>query len=397
MTLAIHGGDQVRRLPMPPRPPYGLGERNAANMVVASGNLSGFLAQPGEEFHGGEHVRALEEAWRTYFGVKYAVSMNSATSCLFAAIAALDLAPRDEVIVPPWSMSASVACVRAAGATPVFADIDPETYGLSAHSVAKAVTPHTKAIVIVDLFGCPPRDIDEIASYGFPIIEDAAQACGAIANVDDLAVFAGTVGDIGIFSLNRHKTIECGEGGIAVTNDDEMAGFLRGYRNHGEVINYRKGYVGGNLRMPENLAAIAKVQLDRLEELTEPRWKNAERLTEALSQLEGITPPCVPPDTRHVYYLYAVRVPGSAEKFAQALTAEGVPTSPYVEPLYRIPAFRGYARRDDSNDWEGWYPEVERAHREVVVIPHIHAGMQDFDIDDVIAAFQKVHAHRDEL
>ena len=384
MTLAIHGGKPVRRLPMPPRPPYGIAERNAANSVVASGNLSGFLANPGEAFLGGPKVRDLEAAFCEKFGVKYAVAMNSGSSCLDGAVKALGIGPGDEVIVTPWSMSASATCVLKAGATPVFADIEPETYGLDATSVAKAVTPKTRAIVLVDLFGCPARDTGEIATWGIPIIEDAAQAVGASA----FDLLAGTCADIGVFSLNRHKTIECGEGGIAVATQSNLAQRLRDYRNHGEV---RRGMLGGNYRLPEVSAAIAEVQLDRLEELTEPRIYNAGRLTEVLSELDGITPPHVPEGLRHVYYLYAVRVPDAAN-WAKALTAEGIPTSTYVEPLYHLPAFL-----PSGSPKQHWCPEAERACREVVVIPHVHAGMTDGDIDDAMAAFVKIWRNRGAL
>ncbi len=182
MTLAIHGGKPVRTLPMPPRPQYGIAERNAAYTVVASGNLSGFLADPGEAFLGGPKVRDLEKAFCKEFEVRHAVSMNSATSCLDGAVKALGIGPGDEVIVTPWSMPASATCVVKAGATPVFADIDPETYCLDFESVRKSIIPNrTRAIVAVDLFGCPAQlnsFLDELP-VSLPVIEDAAQAIGA--------------------------------------------------------------------------------------------------------------------------------------------------------------------------------------------------------------------------
>ena len=139
--LALLGGEPVRRLPMPPRPPYGIEERNRANEVVASGSLSGFLAGPGDGFLGGPRVRDLERAWCKRFGVKHAVAMNSGSSCLDGAVRALGIGPGDEVICTPWSMSASATCVLKAGATPVFADIEPETYGLD-HDAVYQASPH---------------------------------------------------------------------------------------------------------------------------------------------------------------------------------------------------------------------------------------------------------------
>ncbi len=384
MTLSIHGGKPVRTLPIPSRPQYGIAERNVANEVVASGNLSGFLADPGERFLGGPQVRSLENAWRMKFGIKHAVAMNSATSCLFGAVKALGIGPGDEVIVTPWSMSASATCVVAAGATPVFADIDPQTYCLDPEAILRAVTDRTKAIVVVDLFGAMPSLLGW--DTHLPIIEDAAQAIGG----RDGLRWAGTCGDIGVFSLNRHKTLQCGEGGVAVTDDEDLAQRLREYRNHGEI---QGGLLGGNYRMGEIEAAIAEVQLRRLEELTEPRIQNAERLTEALSDLEGITPPHVPEGLRHVYYLYAVRIkenlPGL---FHMALRDEGIPVQRYVKPLYHLPVFLPYGSPGQHH-----CEEAERAYREVVVLPHVHAGMTDGDVDDVIEAFRKVWSHREDL
>ncbi len=180
-----------------------------------------------------------------------------------------------------------------------------------------------------------------------------------------------------------------------MTDDEDLAERLRDYRNHGEV---RGGMLGGNYRLPEVSAAMAEVQLGRLEELTEPRIRNANRLTEALSDLEGVTPPCVPEGLRHVYYLYAVRVPGSAQRWAEALIAEGIQESPrsrpstYIKPYYHLPVFLPY-----GSPGQHYCEEAERAYREVVVLPHVHAGMTDGDIDDVIEAFQKVWMHREEL
>lgn len=411
-ALALHGGAPVRRLPMPPRPPYGLAERNAANEVVASGQLSGFLGEPGDAFLGGPRVRALEEAWCEKFGVKHAIAMNSATSCLFGAVKAVT-EPRQNVMVTPWSMSASVACVQEAECSPIFCDVDRDTFAITGVLDERWGSMRTKidAIVLVHLFGCPARSTVTLRHYarerGIPLIEDAAQAPGAT-YLGSLAEPqpVGTFGDVGVFSLNRHKTIQCGEGGIAVTNIDGVAEFLRGYRNHGETRgrDFRQGYVGGNYRLGEVEAAIAKVQLERLDELTEPRVTNAAYLTDALAELRGVLPQHVVRGLRHVYYLYVVRVPGPvatrltpAEAWAEALTAEGIPASTYVEPLYRLPVFRGFALPDDGATLKGCYPETERAWREVVVIPHVHAGMAEEDLSDVVKAFQKVSQHREEL
>jgi perosamine synthetase len=282
--------------------------------------------------------------------------------------------------------------------------------------VRERITARTKAIVAVDIFGCP-ADFDALMAiadeHDLVVIEDAAQAPGATLD----GRHAGTLGHIGVFSLNYHKTIHCGEGGVAVTNDDRFAERLALARNHGEAAVADMGststdVLGFNYRLGELEAAIAGVQLSRLEELTAPRIAHAQRLTEALGELDGITPPYVPPGARHVYYLHVVKLDeqllgASRAAFAAALAAEGIPVvEGYVSPLYRQPLYRDRAAAafgDPRNAGLGSYddglcPACERMHdREVLYHPHLHAGMSDADVDDVIAAFRKVHAHRSEL
>jgi dTDP-4-amino-4,6-dideoxygalactose transaminase len=353
----------------------------------------------------------MEAAWCERFGARHAVSMNSATSALYAAVAAAGIGPGDEVIVSPYTMSASATCALVNGAIPVFADVEPQTFGLDPASVRERITPRTKAIVVVDLFGCPAR-LDEIVSiaaeHGLVVIEDAAQAPGARYH----GRAAGTVGHIGVFSLNYHKTIHCGEGGVAVTDDPRLAERLALVRNHGEAVVGAMGtdhadVLGFNYRLGEIEAAIATVQLGRLEELTEPRIVNADRISHALSELEGLTPPLVPEGLRHVYYLHATRVDEAAlgasrAAFAAGLRAEGIPVvEGYVAPLYRQPVYRRRAAglgRGEVDYGDGICPVTERLHEhELIYHSLVHAGMGDDDVQAVIDAFTKVHAHRHEL
>lgn len=402
MTLALHGGTPVRTTPFPPRLGIGRAERQAVKEVLGTGVLSGFLAEEGDGFLGGPRVRSLEDAWSDAFRVKYAVSMNSATSALYAAVLACNLGPRDEVIVTPWSMSASASCVRTAGSVPTFADIEPDTYGLDPESVARKINQYTKAVVVVDLFGCPARmaEIQAIcAEHGLILIEDASQAPGAIYQNG----LAGTFGHIGVFSLNYHKTIQAGEGGVAVAHRDDLAERLRLIRNHGETIPdawNRHHIIGHNFRLGEISAAIAKVQLDRLAELTRPRLQNAKRLSEGLSDLPGLYAAEQPKGRTSVYYLYAVRVDEralrcAATDFMRALQAEGIPVSRYVEPIWKLPAFRMWAYEDDRSLSPA--PVCDKAYQEVLVHPLVHSGMKEEDVDDIIAAFRKVYKHRKDL
>jgi perosamine synthetase len=415
-ALALHGGPPVRSAAFPPRPGVGEAEARAVAEVMASGVLSQFIGAWGEDFGGGPRVRSLERAWAERFEVRHAISMNSATSALYAAVAAAGVGPGDEVIVSPYTMTASAVCALVNGAIPVFADIEPDTFCLDPASVRACITPRTKAIVAVDIFGLP-ADFEALMAiareHDLVVIEDAAQAPGAVRG----GRYAGTLGHIGVYSLNYHKTIQCGEGGVAVTDDERLAERLALARNHGEAVVADMGssaadVLGFNYRLGELEAAIAEVQLGRLDALTQPRIANAERLSAGLAGLEGVTPPHVPDGVRHAYYLHVVRLDEQAlgisrAAFAAALQAEGVPvTEGYVAPLYRQPLYRersaaafGDPRNAGSGSYEdGTSPTCERMHeREVLFHPLVHAGLSDRDIDDIVAAFRKVHARRAEL
>jgi dTDP-4-amino-4,6-dideoxygalactose transaminase len=414
--LGIKGGEPVRTRPFPAPPALGEAERRAVNAVLDSGVLSQFVGVWSEDFYGGPRVRSLEETWASRVGAKHAIAMNSATSALNAAAAAVGVGPGDEVICSPYTMSASAVCALVNGAIPIFADIEADTFCLDPESVRRLITPRTKAIVAVDIFGCPAdfAPLMQLASeHGLAVIEDAAQAPGAMRD----GRCAGTLGHIGVFSLNYHKTIHCGEGGVAVTDDDTLAERLALVRNHGEAVVADMGsdasdLLGFNYRMGEIEAAIAEVQLSRLDELTEPRIAHAQRIAEGLADLDGIIVPAVPENTRHVYYAHALRVDPDAlgvsrDAFAAALEAEGVPVRPgYVPALYQQPLYRertAAAFGDPRNAGLGHYedgicPTCERMQdHELLLHTLVHAGLSEQDVDDLVAAFRKVHAKRAEL
>ncbi len=416
MTLAIDGGRPVRSQPFPTCNTIGAEERRAVLEVLDSGVLSQFVGVWGPDFFGGPRVQALEAAWADYFGIRHAVSMNSATSCLYAAVGAAGVGPGDEVIVSPYTMSASAAAAIVYGAVPVFADIDPDTFCLDPASVAERITDRTRAIIGVDLFGHPApwASLRALAAgRDIVLIEDAAQAPGATVN----GRYAGTLGDIGVFSLNYHKTIHSGEGGIAVTDDPVLAERLQMIRNHGEAVVKARGtdnivnLVGFNYRMTEIEAAIALEQLRKLESLVAPRTVAADYLTKRLTNLPGITPPVVRPRVRHGYYVYAFKydetVTGADRGWlATALKAEGIPvTTGYVEPLYRQPMYQrgiaigpgGFPFRQAGGALrsypDGLCPVTERMHeRELLYLSFLHAGLSEADLDDVATAFEKVFA-----
>ncbi len=414
MTLAIDGGRPARRRPFPTLNTIGPEERQAVLEVLDSGVLSQFVGAWGPDFFGGPRVQALESEWARYFGSDAAVSMNSATSCLYAAVGAAGVGPGDEVIVSPYTMSASAAAAIVYGAIPVFADIDPDTFCLDPASVAERITDRTRAIIGVDLFGHPApwdRLRSVVGGADIVLIEDAAQAPGARAD----GRFAGTLGDIGVFSLNYHKTIHSGEGGVAVTNNPVLAERLQMIRNHGEAVVKARGtedlvnMVGFNYRMTEIEAAIALQQLRKLESLVVPRVAAAEYLTKRLAPLPGLTPPLVRPGVRHGYYVYAVKYDEAVTEVPRgwlvtALKAEGIPVTPgYVEPIYRQPMYQrgiGFGRHgfpfrlpDGSQRRypDGICPVAERMHeRELLYLSFLHAGLTESDLDDVATAFEKV-------
>jgi dTDP-4-amino-4,6-dideoxygalactose transaminase len=274
----------------------------------------------------------------------------------------------------------------------------------------------------VDLFGQPP-DMDPIMALarerGLAVIEDSAQSPGATYH----GRYAGTLAHLGVFSLNYHKTIHTGEGGVVVTDDDAFADRVQLIRNHAEVVVQAKGVrnivslLGYNFRMTELEAAIGREQLKKLEQLLRPRNEAAAYLTERLGGLPGLTPPAVRPGVRHGWYLYTLRydeaqtgVPRA--RLAAALKAEGVPIfEGYVEPIYLQPMyqrqtlygevgcpFRCPHYQGEVNYGRGLCPVTERLHfREVLFTNVCHAGVTRADLDDFAAAFRKVYQHHEEL
>jgi dTDP-4-amino-4,6-dideoxygalactose transaminase len=312
--------------------------------------------------------------------VRHAVSVSSATSGLHAALVAAQVRPGDEVIVPPQTMSATAAAVVMAGGTPVFVDQLAETCCLDPAAVEAALTPRTRAVMAVNLFGgaAPQVELRALADrHGFVLIEDNAQAPGG----RHRDRWLGTIGHMGVFSLNFHKTIQCGEGGVVVTDDDHLARRLRLVRNHGENVVEAERWledadvVGYNYRLTEVQAAVARVQLARLEELTVPRCQAAAALDRALAGLPGIRTARPAAGDRHVYYVYPLWLDAETaglprERFVAALAAEGCPVAAgYVRPLYQLPLFRKLAAEGRAvvRAPGGRCASAERAHHETLL------------------------------
>jgi len=392
-------------------------EVEAAKAVIESGVLSQFLGCWDEDFYGGEKVCEFEGAWRNYFGVRHAVTVNSATSGLIAAVGALGIEPGDEVIVSPWTMCASATAILHWNAIPVFADIEEETFNLDPGSVEANITLRTKAIMVPDIFG-HAADMDAIMKiarrHGLTVIEDAAQAPGARYRER----FAGTVADIGVFSLNYHKHIHTGEGGVCVTNDHELAERMQLIRNHAEAVVEDKGtknlvnMLGFNFRMGEIEAAIGIEQLKKLDVQITRSIQCANHLTAGLTGLKGLQLPVVQKNCTHVYYVYPLvydsKITGvPRHRMVEVLAAEGVSVSCGYQNLHLLPVFQkkiAYGNKgfpwkignEESNVSyaKGICPVAEKMHDEAFMcLPMCLYDYSEKDVELIVGAFKKVWYH----
>ncbi len=421
-TLALLGGNAVRTEGQKPYNTIGEREKEAVLDVLESGELSGFVASPGEAFWGGRYVRKLEDQFKAHFDSKFAIAVNSATSALHCAVNAFGIEPGDEVIVTPYTMSASATAIVMAGGTPVFADIEDETFGLDPASVEANLSERTRGIMAVNIFGHPARlgPLRKIADrHGLFLIEDNAQAPDARYHNRK----TGTVGDCGVFSLNRHKVMQSGEGGVLITDSPDLAQRAALMRNHGEVVVEGMGVeevantFGLNLRMTEMEAAVASVQFEKLPELNEWRCSNAEYLSKRLEDIEWLVPPVVADGCTHVYYLYCMKYDEDAagiprELFCEALSAEGFYVrSGYLKPIYLEPMyqrrlalgqggfpFTANPRIDEISYAPGLCPTVEKMEFSELILTTVFLPPSDkTDIDKFVEAIHKVADNKDLL
>jgi len=289
--------------------PIGREELYAAKRVITSGKLSGFLAGKGPEFEGGKYVKLFEEKIKKYFNVKYAITVNSWTSGLSAIIGALKVKKGDEIILPTWTMSACAAAILQWNAVPKFCDIKEDDFTIDPKKLEKLITKKTVAILAVDLFGTP-CDYDEIIKiskkYNIKIISDSAQAISSIYKNKYVSTFV----DMGGFSLNRHKHINTGEGGIIITNNKRYAERLKLIRNHAELYNDKKNVemFGFNFRLGEIESAIGMEQLKKLKKIVKERISVAEMLTSGLKHLKGLNLPTNNPIKKKIYYFYPLTI-----------------------------------------------------------------------------------------
>lgn len=412
--LAIYGGKPIRSIPFPNYPVIGEEEVNAVSDVVRSGKLSMFDL----DFLGGEKVRTFEENFAHYHGVGFGISVNSGTAALHVALAALQIGPGDEVIVPPYTFTATASSVLMNNAIPIFSDVSLETANLDPKKLEEKITPRTRAIIPVHIFGHPAEmdEIMEIAdAHNLSVIEDCAQAPGA----EYKGKKTGTFGDLAAFSFQRTKNMTTGEGGMIITDDEHLANRCRLVRNHGEAFSmgqkreYLANVLGWNYRMTEMEAAIGIEQLKKLDIFNDIRICNSRYLSKGLSGIEGITSFFEAPHVKHVYSTYALKynekVTGIPKPlFIKAMIAEGIPMwNGYPHPLYKNPIFsekivygsKGcpfncnfYKEMIDYQETR--CPVTEELCNTVFGFSAIRPPSSLEDIDNIIEAMEKILSHK---
>ena len=319
----------------------------------------------------GPEVEALEREIAAYLEVKNAVGCASGTDALVLAMMALDLKPGDEVITTPFTFFATVSCITRCGGTPVFADVDPVTYNIKSEDILAKITPRTKAVLPVHLFGqmCPLEEIkDELAARNIALVEDCAQAIGAHRMINGRVARSGSVGKMGCFSFFPTKNLGCyGDGGmVAIADDEELAARVRRLRVHGAGTTYFHDEVGINSRLDALQAAILRVRLRHLEGWNEERRIVAGRYMMLFGEkglLDFITPPAELPGGRHVYHQYVVRAK-HRDELMKYLAERGVTTRVYYPlPLHlqRCFANLGYKKGD--------FPVAEALADDVLALP----------------------------
>ena len=388
-ALAIDGGTPVRKTLLP----YGH-QSIAEEDIQAVVNVlrSDWLTT-------GPKVAEFEEAFAAWVGAKYAVSFTSGTAALHGAAFTAGLKPGDEAITTPMTFAATANCVLYQGATPVFADVSPDTLNINPEQVAARITPRTRAILPVDYAG-HPADLDaiqELASeHGCIVIEDACHALGAEYKHRP----CGSVSDMTVFSFHPVKHLTTGEGGMVTTDRADFAETLRRFRNHGissdarqrqtdNKWHYEMVLLGFNYRLTDIACALGLSQLKRLEENLSRRREIAARYAAAFSDLEGVTVPAVRAGVNPAWHLYPIRL--NLEKLTadrgqifRALRAENIGVNVHYIPVHLHPYYR-----DRFGDRTGEYPIAEDAYGRLISLPMFH-GMTDEDVTDAIRAVGKV-------
>lgn len=386
---------------------------NSVVKVMKTGILSGFVASNNEFFRGGPQVKKFEKLWCKFFNSKYSISVNSWTSGLIACIGALDLEPGDEIITTPWTMCASATSILHWNCIPVFADIEKDTFCIDPKSVLKKITKKTKAILAVDIFGqsCDYASLLQIAKKNnLKLICDSAQAI----LTKYKGKYVGTIGDVGGYSLNYHKHINTGEGGVIVTNNRKYAEKMYAIRNHAEAVVKKntakelKNMVGYNFRMGEIEAAIGIQQLKKLKKRVQLKQNIVKKLNNGLKNLRGLKLPVIRKNTTHSFYIYPLIldldiIKINRKKIFSALVKEGIQglTDKYVL-LHLYPIFQKKIAYGSKNfPWstfknktrysQGICPVAENLQNKTFLGLQIQLyELKEKDINLIILAFKKV-------
>jgi dTDP-4-amino-4,6-dideoxygalactose transaminase len=357
------------------KPIIGEEEQEAVREVLSTGRLVD------ASFEGGKRVREFEGKVSSLVGAKHVVAVNSGTAALHTTLMALGVKPGDEVVVPSLTFVATANVVLACGARPVFVDVGRD-YNIDPASFRRALSSRTRAVIPVHVYGYP-ADMDvirEVASpRGIAVVEDAAESLGATYR----GTQTGKLADAGCFSMYATKVVTSGEGGAISTDDDELAEKLRLVRNHGMVHGYDTRVLGFNYRLPEISAAIASVQMDKLDGFLRARARNAKFLTERVSSTPGVEFTQNAEDRTHVYYLYTLHLKKKRDQVMQALNAAGVGAAVYWKiPVHKAPLYvkLGYGKKT--------LRQTEDAARHVISLP-VHPGVSLPDMQRVADEFLK--------
>lgn len=354
------------------KPLLGKEEEQAVKRVLNSG----FLTQ-------GEEVRKFEEEFSKYIGTKFAVAMNSGTSALHTALLSSGIGPGDEVITTPFSFIATANSILYTGARASFVDIDESTFNIDPQKIEQKISDRTKALLIVHLFGqpCDMNQIIELCeAHDLILIEDACQAHGAEFDGKKVGSF-GT----GCFSFYPTKNMTTGEGGMITTNDEEIAEKARQIRDHGQTKQYIHDVLGYNYRMTNLAAAIGRCQLRKLDEFNSKRIKNAQFLTKEIEKIEGLIPPRVAPNVKHVFHQYTIKVTEnfgmSRDELKRRLRDRGIDVRVYYPtPIHKQPLYWKLGYRDNL-------PISEKIANEVLSLP-VHPNLTKGDLERIVEAIK---------
>lgn len=355
------------------KPIIGQEEKRAVAEVLESGFLTD------SSFEGGKKVVEFERKLKGLLEVKHVVAVNSGTAALLASLSALGIGEGDEVILPSFTFVASANVVVALHAKPVFVDIRDD-YNIDPIKVEKAITKRTKAIMPVHLYGYP-ADMDKIHEIALrrsvPIVEDAAESIGASYKGKQ----TGSTSEFGCFSLYATKVITSGEGGAIATNDDELAYKVKLIRNHGMVHGYDSRMLGYNFRMTEVLAAVAAVQMDKLDGFIRARRRNVSLLNERFRGLRGVRFTQDSPERTHCFYLYTLRIDKGRDRVLTNINAKGIGAAVYFKtPVHKTPLYDelGYSGTE--------LPQTDDAAGHVISLP-VHPAVREADLERIASEF----------